>query len=395
MRSDKKKLLFFCFAALLLAAASIGIYRWVDSEQVEQAHYEQGETELIIVNTTGARFSLFRSGKTLADAEAVEQFDGSPIWLPAGSYFLKSEGDRISYYPVSIRGYRQGNQDDGSLAITVRGLPADPVLPTLSAHFQPVPSGDFLFGDRGNPAEPHYVWTQAFFITDLEVSNAEFQAFLDAPDGFADGTNWSTAGRDWKSNSSSQASARLAQSDPEHKRFGQADMPVTNVTWFEASAYCTWLTRKFGGGEWIFSLPSEAEWEKAARGPDDFNFGLGQTLSDAEIATYNWKKNPLAETTVMGAADSLQRYKPNRYGLFHMSGNVAEWTQSIYRPFSQNKPFADDDRNRNDAEGQRVVRGGSWYSASNALLYIAYRDAFQPELRHNDLGFRIVARRIP
>jgi formylglycine-generating enzyme required for sulfatase activity len=78
-----------------------------------------------------------------------------------------------------------------------------------------------------------------------------------------------------------------------------------------------------------------------------------------------------------------------------MGGNVVEWTQSLYRPINRSNPYEDDDRNREDLHGERVARGGSWYSASNALLLVAYRDAFLPELRHNDLGFRVVARRVP
>ena len=135
--------------------------------------------------------------------------------------------------------------------------------------------------------------------------------------------------------------------------------------------------------------------EKAARGPDGFDYALGQSLSDAEAALYNWRKNPSVEETVVGNADTPRRYRPNRYGIYHMSGNVVEWTQSLYRPLSRNNPYEDDDRNRDDLHGERVVRGGSWYSASAALLYIAYRDTFLPELRHHDLGFRVIARRVP
>jgi formylglycine-generating enzyme required for sulfatase activity len=142
-------------------------------------------------------------------------------------------------------------------------------------------------------------------------------------------------------------------------------------------------------------LPAEAEWEKAARGPDDFDYGLGQFISDRESNLYNWKKNPDALVTVIGVRESTAGFRPNRYGLYHLSGNVAEWTQSINRPFNRERPYADDERNRDDASGQRVVRGGSWYSATIALLYIPYRDTFQPEISHHDLGFRIVVRPLP
>lgn len=188
-------------------------------------------------------------------------------------------------------------------------------------------------------------------------------------------------------------SAGLASSDTEFKRFGQDDQPVTQVNWFEAVAYCHWLTRRLGAGRWLYSLPTEAEWEKVARGPDNFDYPLAQNLSDAETKLYNWRKNPLSEVTVVGTGETRERYPPNRYGVYHLGGNVVEWTQGLYSPFNREKPYdAEDGRNREDASGVRVVRGGSWYSASNALMYIPYRDTFQPEISHNDLGFRIVVR---
>jgi formylglycine-generating enzyme required for sulfatase activity len=109
----------------------------------------------------------------------------------------------------------------------------------------------------------------------------------------------------------------------------------------------------------------------------------------------NWKKNPDAAVRVVGVNDSQAAFKPNRYGLYHMSGNVVEWTQSLFRPFNREHPYTDDDRNHDDVVGLRVARGGSWYSASTALLYLRYRDAFQSEHSSQDIGFRIVARRLP
>jgi formylglycine-generating enzyme required for sulfatase activity len=257
-----------------------------------------------------------------------------------------------------------------------------------------VPSGHFLFGDRLNPNEQHLVWTQGFFIGQFEVTNAEFRVFLSSPDGFANDLNWTEEGKRWKARSLDSSSARLIPGDAEFIRFGKSDQPVTQVTWFEAIAYCNWLTKRFGHGRWLYSLPTEAEWEKAARGPDNFDYPLGQSLSDAEIGSYNWKKNPLTEVTVFGTGDSEGKFRPNRYGIFHLGGNVVEWTLGTNRAFNREKPYADDDRNREDLTGVRVVRGGSWYSASNALLYIPYRDTFQPEISHNDLGFRVVVRNL-
>ena len=79
-----------------------------------------------------------------------------------------------------------------------------------------------------------------------------------------------------------------------------------------------------------------------------------------------------------------------------MTGNVAEWTQSIYRPFNRQHPYVDDDdRNHDEVSGERVLRGGSWYTASIAVLYIPYRENFRPEVKAPYLGFRVVARPVP
>jgi len=78
-----------------------------------------------------------------------------------------------------------------------------------------------------------------------------------------------------------------------------------------------------------------------------------------------------------------------------MTGNVAEWTQSVDRPFNREHPFPDDERNSDAAAGQRTVRGGSWYSASIASLSTPYRDAFPPSHSTQEIGFRVVARLLP
>lgn len=382
--------------ALLLSAGIFVSYK-INDDGEDSVHYERDETELVVVNTTSAAVKLFRAGSTSADPVPVPEFTGERMWLAPGSYFLEvsAEGS-IVYYPVTIQGYRQGNEDDGTFSVTLRPMPEEPpVLQKEFGSFRPVPSGSFLFGDRLNPNEPHFVWLPAFFIAEFEVTNSAFREFLGASDGFPDPANWTTAGNEWKRRRTNRPSAELKPGGEDYGRFGQPDMPVTRVTWFEASAYCKWLTRRSGNGKWIFSLPTEAEWEKAARGPDDFDYPLGRNLSDAETPLYNWKKNPLAPETVVGTLKSRSAFRPNRYGIFHLGGNVVEWTQSIYRPFNKNKPWADDDRNREDLAGTRVARGGSWYSASNALIYIAYRDTFSPELSNHDLGFRVVARRLP
>jgi len=377
------------------AACGIVAFWILRSDAGEQRRYERNETEVVIANPARVPVTLFRAGQASNAAREVSGFHRLRIALGPGDYFLRAEFPAGGvFYPIPILGYNAGPERDGSLLVTVRTPPKQgpPVLEGTSP-FLYIPSGHFLMGDRASPRELHYAWATGFFIAPFEATNAEFRRFLN--EGYANDVNWTAEGRRWKSahpSASSASSASLRPGDPEFRRFGQAAQPVTNVTWYEANAYCRWLTAKLGGGKWIFGLPTDAEWEKAARGPDSFDYGLGMTISDRELGLYNWKKNPEVPVTVVDIPTSRTAYLPNRYGLYHMSGNVAEWTRSILRPYDRDNPYQADDRNRDDASGRRTVRGGSWYSATIAPLCLPYRDAFQPEHCNNDLGFRLIAR---
>jgi formylglycine-generating enzyme required for sulfatase activity len=355
----------------------------------EQLYADRNEMEVRITNLGGARLSLFHAGKNMSDARLLTTESPNHFSLPPGNYFIKAEtsGDTL-YYPISSPGYGLGPVD-GRFDLTIRPYPAE-FPPGAFAY---VPSGYFLLGDRLNPQEPHYVWLGAFFAGASEVTNCEYRKFLEDPHGYSKDSNWTEAGKTWRKNHASNSSATLQQTDSDFARFGKNDQPIVNVTWFEANAFCKWLTAKTDPKKWLFSLPSEAEWEKAARGPDSFDYGLSNTISDAEVRLYNWKKNPDAPETVVTQTNTS--FLPNRYGIYHMSGNVAEWTQSEFLSYNRNHPYDEYERNRDSSMEQRVVRGGSWYSASIALLYLPYRDAFQPEHSSKERGFRVVAQRLP
>lgn len=389
---------FVAVAVFLLLAGVFACWIFWRGEQNEHAHYERGETELVVTHLASSTLTLHKAGRTLEDTIRIESDDLKHAWLMPGNYLLRSdESGRFAFYPVSLTGYRCGPDDDGSFVVTVRSIPKD-TPPRLLHHlpeFISIPSGFFLMGDRQNPREPHYVWLTGYFIAPFEVTNAEFGLFLDAADGYNDDANWTEQGKLWKAASLSTASALLHHNDPEYKRFGRSDQPVTLVTWFEANAFCRWLSRKHATDKWQFSLPTDAEWEKAARGPDNFDYSLSRFVSDDEASLYNWRKNPDAVVPVFGIEASRAGFLPNRFGVYHMTGNVAEWTQSTDTPFNREHPFVDDARNHDDTRGKRTARGGSWYSAATSYLYIPYRDSFQPEHRTQDLGFRIVVRALP
>jgi formylglycine-generating enzyme required for sulfatase activity len=394
-----KKLYAFGGAAIVTIIA-VGCLLYLRSdERHDRLHYENQETELIISNTPGAHLTLFKAGNNLQDAVALPPISGERTWLPRGNYFLQADhSGRTFFYPIPIIGYRSGPDKDGIFTVTIRPPGADlphGLLPDLP-NYVFVPSGHFLFGDHLRVQEPHYVWLGSFYINPFEVTNAEFREFLIDPRGYSDDPNWTDAGKRWKAVNSSHVTALLKTTDSDYPRFGQPDEPVVQVNWFEANAFCKWLTKTVGRGKWIFALPTEAEWEKAARGPDNFDYSLGMTVSDYQVDLYNWRKNPSAEVAVVGLKETKSKYLPNRYGIYHMTGNAAEWTESIYRAYSRQHPYLDDDeRNHDEISGERVLRGGSWYTASVAVLYIPYRENFRPEVQTPYLGFRVVARPVP
>lgn len=382
------------------ATACVAVYAlwWGASLDREEQHRARDETHIAVANLTADSLWLSRAGEHLADTVVIARGDIGELWAPPGRYFLSSRGKRsLLHYPLPLRGFGRGPDRDGVFSVTVR--PEPEIYPPLPEGyylpFEFIPSGTFLLGDRQNPLEAHYVWVTGFFIAAFEVTNREFRAFIDDPVGYADDANWTERGKHWKLKFKSQSTALMGPAQADYRRFGQPDQPVTWVNWFEANAFCRWLTVTQGGDSWLYALPTEAEWEKAARGPDGFEYALGMSISDAEVGLYNWKKNPIDSVTVVGIEQSRARYRPNRYGLYHMTGNVVEWTQSVNQPYSIRAPYANDARNADDTPGLRVARGGSWYSASTAILLISYRDAFQPEHSSQDIGFRVVARRLP
>lgn len=365
--------------------------------RARESHRARGEQFLRIANPAREPLALWRAGRTLEDASPV-QLPGEDAWLPEANYFVEAgEGPLRRLYPVPFAGLHLGPDRDGSFAVAVRPHPGEmpPTLDPAGAPWVYVPPGSFVIGDAANPGERHHLYEPGFFIAAFEVTNGEFRRFLADPAGYEDRRHWTAAGWAWKSSGRSQVTARLTPDAAEFHRFGEDDLPVVLVTWFEASAYAHWLDDRLGSNRWQMSLPTESQWEKAARGPDAFDYGLGTTLSETEAPLYNWRKNPGVEITLVGWSATRRTYQPNRFGMYHASGNAAEWTQSVSRPYSRDRRYQDDDRNGNDTSGLRTTRGGSWYSATTSRLMLAYREAFQPEMSSNDLGFRVMARPLP
>ncbi len=230
-----------------------------------------------------------------------------------------------------------------------------------------IPAGEFIMGsnkvDREelqqrfgmkripyvNEHPARKVYLDEYYIDKYEVTNKEYKEFVDAtghkpPKGWVNG----------------------------NYKPGTDRHPVVMVTWFDADAYCKWRGKR---------LPTEAEWEKAARGTDGREFPWGNKFDQK-------KANSLG---LYGGTSEIGHFKEDvsPFGVYDMGGNAAEWTSDWYKAYPGNN-FID----RDYGETLKVVRGGSWGGIGHYSFEFFYRTPFRnpirPKSRLNDVGIRCV-----
>ncbi len=230
-----------------------------------------------------------------------------------------------------------------------------------------VPAGEFIMGsEKGEPDEKpaHTVYLDAFWIYQTEVTNKQYQACVDAgvcepPSSFRSYTHPSYYG------------------NPEFDNY-----PVLFVNWGKANRYC----EVWAGGD----LPTEAQWEKAARGHLT-NLGNGNIYPWGEgigCDKANYQVGCLGDTSPAGSYESGK----SPYGAYDMAGNVWEWVNDYYQS-DYYALIADNASNPNgpSSGGHNVLRGGSWYAhTDNARSTSTDRDGDTPQNASPDIGFRCV-----
>jgi formylglycine-generating enzyme required for sulfatase activity len=212
----------------------------------------------------------------------------------------------------------------------------------------------------------HEVTLPAYYVARYPVTMAQFRIFVEESGYKAQG-GW--------------------------ERYSRLDNhPVVGVSWYDARAYCDWLTEQLRAWEatpellasllhdegWQVRLPSEAEWEKAARGTDGRIYPWG---NEADVERANYGETGIGTTSAVGCFPG----GGSPYGLLDMSGNVWEWCHSLYKPYPYDPA---DGRENPEAEGSRVLRGGSFLDIG-WLVRCASRRGGDPLGRNLNLGFRI------
>lgn len=252
-----------------------------------------------------------------------------------------------------------------------------------------VPAGEFTMGSKnnseavfgGNETPQHRPTLPAFEISKYCVTNVQFDAFVQ-DGGYTDQrwrNCWTKDGLLWKKD----------RTGPEKygRAFDLANHPVVMVTWYEAMAFCNWLGWKLGRP---VSLPSEAQWERAARHTVGRRYPWGEQITPDHA---NYDETGIGTTAVVG----IFPQGASECGALDMSGNAWEWTRSLWGKYWQkssfNYPYNSLDKAREDVDASfdilRVLRGGSFpLDARSVRCAVRFRRS--PNNRHWRSGFRVV-----
>ncbi len=230
-----------------------------------------------------------------------------------------------------------------------------PVKREFFPEMVPIPAGTFLMGSEEGPDNEkpaHRVWVNSFMIGKFPLTNAEYRIFVEET-GSSGPPFWSD------------------------ETFSHPDKPVVGTSWYDAIAYCDWLSKRSGKK---FRLPTEAEWERAARGGrDSKKYPWGDEPP--------WEKPFAGYDLEQGGPQRVGLNEPNGFGLYDMSEGVHEWCSDFY---DSNYYHYSPERNPpGPPSGQRrASRGGSWRHRIK-FSRCAARSSLPPTFRYADYGFRL------
>ncbi|MEZ4829454.1 MAG: formylglycine-generating enzyme family protein [Bacteroidia bacterium] len=265
-------------------------------------------------------------------------------------------------------------------SVVKTAIPTKVNFPTPEMIF--IKGGTFDMGSEkyDNEKPVHKVTVSDFWLGKTAVTVGQFAAFIDATgyktnaekgDGsyIWTGSEWKKkAGINWRCNASGKV---RPESEWNH--------PIIHVSWNDAKVYCDWLSEQTGQ-KW--RLPTEAEWEYAAGGGSENRTEYAGTNNESELGDYAWYTKNTKDT----GTRPVGQKKPNRLGLYDMSGNVWEWCWDWYGSYTS----SDISNPQGPEKGtDRVSRGGSWLSFAE-YCRVSLRRNLSPDYRSYFLGFRPV-----
>ena len=319
----------------------------IDQELViPQSQVEATVTPGSVSPSTAPVIHLVQAGDTLGaiarqygvTVEALQEVNAisDPTRLQIGQELIIPQGGTIAPRSTATE-----------VRATTTSTPPTP-RPAVEAAMIAIPAGEFTMGsDVEDERPPHTVFVDGFEMDKLEVTNQEFERFVQETGYVTDAekagdTSWRYYAKD------------------------KAQHPVVKVSWNDANAYCGWAGKR---------LPTEAEWEKAARGTDARRYPWGNQW---DAARANAKEAGNRGITAVGSFPA----GASPYGVLDMAGNVAEWTTDWFKAYPGGdfySPYY--------GEKYRVIRGGGWFSDQN-LVRTTERSASAVELANDDVGFR-------
>ncbi len=266
-----------------------------------------------------------------------------------------------------------------------------------------IPPGNVRLGYPGLATPVHDVYVEGFYIDRYEVRNSKYKTFIDSG-GYQNQSYWNPVGWAWRVANNLTMPANWNSSEHGGGIAGNEQFPVSGVSWWEADAYCRWA-----GGR----LPTEAEWEKAAKGGCETHGDPGQ-CDASDVPSFPWPDgmsgsqanfsgsgDPYeytggAQTTPVGYYDGSNHggYQttdsPGPYGLYDSAGNVYEWCSTKYQAYPYNPNDGRENPPASNNECCRVLRGGSWTGNDQNDLKCAYRSSDYPDGRwlSAETGFR-------
>lgn len=232
-----------------------------------------------------------------------------------------------------------------------------------------IPAGDFIMGTDSEQANvdqkpAHKVHLDAFYIDKHEVANAQYEEFILAG-GYKSKKLWTREGWDFIQNNQIKTPLKYRQ----NKISTEPDHPVIGISWYEADAYAKWVGKR---------LPTEAEWEKTARGTDLRFYPWGNHMDFSKLNYFPHV------TRVLAVGSFPQGASP--YGVMDMAGNVWEWTADWYSESYYDRTPKTNPKGPSNGE-YRVLRGGAWDSIRRQLQ-CTYRYYEKENYQNYTIGFR-------